>query len=256
MRFESSESLQCTRFRFAAGYLNYCVGRAGSTVCLFLFALALGSVCLGQSSLSKQVKKSDVIVGFQWLGDAIEYQSPRPGEDPSTSGPVSSWFSKTAPQMRGDTFPLTWAEDDQIYASLGDPNWGGKNDGLDIEKLAGTPPDYTISRVNPMSDYKGSGGDGKKPSGMISVNGVLYLAFQNLLGPKPPVYGPQDNGKQGQESKVSQHGSDAMIVASPDHGKTWTPAIADIKQPMFPGNLFGGPAFVNNGKDKANAPDN
>jgi hypothetical protein len=256
MRFESTESLQCTRFRFAAGYLNYCVGRAGSTVCLFLFALALGSVCLGQSSRSKQVKKSDVIVGFQWLGDAIEYQSPRPGVDPSTLGPVSSWFSKTAPQMRGDTFPLTWADDDEIYASLGDPNWGGKDDGLDIEKLAGTPPDYTITRVNPMSDYKGSGGEGKKPSGMISVNGVLYLAFQNLLGPKPPAYGPQDSGKQGEDGKVSQHGSDAMIVSSPDHGKTWTPAIADIKQPMFPGNLFGGPAFVNNGKDNANAPDN
>jgi hypothetical protein len=242
--------------RLAAKNLNASVRLAELTVCLLLFAFALGSACLGQSPRPKAVKKSEVIVGFQWLGDAIEYRSPRPGDDPSQLGPVSSWFSKTEPQMRGDTFPMTWADDDEIYASLGDPNWGGKDDGLDIEKLAGMPPDYTISRVNPMSDYKGSGGEGKKPSGMISVNGVLYLAFQNLLGPKPPAYGPQDNGKQGEEGKVSQHGSDAMIVSSRDHGKTWTPAIKDIKEPMFPGNLFGGPAFVNNGKDNANAPDN
>ncbi len=44
-----------------------------------------------------------------------------------------------------------------------------------------------------------------------------------------------------------------MIVSSRDHGKTWSPAIKDIKTPMFPGNKFGGPAFVNNGRDNANA---
>jgi Domain of unknown function (DUF4185) len=46
-----------------------------------------------------------------------------------------------------------------------------------------------------------------------------------------------------------------MIVSSRDHGKTWTPAMKDIKGPMFPGNKFGGPAFVNTGRNNANAPD-
>jgi hypothetical protein len=188
-------------------------------------------------------KKSEVIVGFEWIGDAIEY-SPGPGEDLSHLGPIPKYFGKVGYQLHGDTYPMTWADDDQIYASAGDPNWGGKEDGLDVDRFSGTPPQYTITRVNPMSDYKGFGGKGEKPSGMICVNGVLYLAFQNLLGEKPPAHGTK-----------SQHGSDAMIVSSRDHGKTWTPAMKDIKGPMFPGNKFGGPAFVNTGRNNANAPD-
>ena len=48
---------------------------------------------MGRSIQSKQGNKSDVIAGFEWLGDEIEYASPRPGEDPAQFGPASSWFS-------------------------------------------------------------------------------------------------------------------------------------------------------------------
>ena len=198
--------------------------------------------------------KSQVIVGFQWLGDEIAYPPPGSGQDKSAIGPIDPYFSEVGYQIHGDTFPMTWAADDEIYASSGDPGWGGKNDGLDIEKFSGRPPHYTITRVNPMLDYKGSGGGGPKPSGMISVDGVLYLAFQNVLGMKPPAHGPQNRGS-GIEREISQHGSDATIVSSRDHGKTWTTNIEDIKAPMFPGNTFGGPAFVNTGRDNADAPD-
>ena len=51
------------------------------------------------------------------------------------------------------------------------------------------PPHYTITRVNAMPEYRGSGGGGPKPTGMISVHGVLYLAVQNLFGKKPPAFG-------------------------------------------------------------------
>jgi Domain of unknown function (DUF4185) len=195
-------------------------------------------------------KKSKVLIGFQWLGDEVEYPPPGPGEDKSAIGPVNPYLAKAGYHIHGDTFPMTWADDDEIYASAGDPGWGGKNDGLDVEKISGTPPQYKITRVNAMADYKGSGGSGPKPSGMISVNGVLYLAFQNVLGTKPPAHGPRGPGQQG-----SQHGSDATIVSSRDHGKTWTPDIKEIKAPMFPGDIFGGPAFVNTGRDNADAPD-
>jgi len=196
------------------------------------------------SQLGPKLKPSDVIVGFEWTGDALEYPPPGPADDLKLIGPVVPYFAKAGYQIHGDTFPLTWADDDEIYTSAGDPNWGGKNDGLDVEKFSGMPPAYTITRVNPMSDYVGFGGKGQKPSGMICVKGVLYLAFQNLLGDKPPVYGTK-----------SQHGSDAMIVASRDHGKTWTPSIKNIKGPMFLGNHFGGPAFINYGRNNANARD-
>jgi hypothetical protein len=190
------------------------------------------------------LKKSPVIVGFSWIGTQIEYPSASAGHDAQPIGSAVPDLHKVGLKTQGDTFPMTWADDDEIYASAGDPDWGGKINGLDVEKFSGVPPNYNVSRVNLMSDYKGRGGEGPKPSGMICVNGVLYLAFQNLLGDKPPAHGSR-----------SQHGSDAMIVSSRDHGKTWNPTIKDIQGPMFPGNLFGGPAFVNSGRNNANAPD-
>lgn len=199
------------------------------------------------------VKDSSVIVGFEWIGNEFQYPAPAP-EETKKPDAANSHFAKNDDRPHGDTFPMTWADDGEIYASAGDPAWGGKYEGLDVEKFSGMPPGYTITRINSMAGYKGTGGSGTKPSGMISVNGVLYLAFQNLLGAKPPAHGPQDQG-QGKETKISQHGSDAMIVHSNDYGKTWEPAIENIKVPMFPGSTFGGPAFVNNGKNNANAPD-
>ena len=179
---------------------------------------------------------------WEWLGEAVAYPPPGNGEDTAALGPQSGYFSKVGLRVRGDTYPLTWADDGEIYASAGDPHWGGKNDGLDFERMSGEPPDYRISRVNPMADYRGNGGEGVKPTGLISVNGVLYLAFQNMLGKKPPAHGEK-----------SQHGSDAMIVKSADHGKTWKPDIRVVKEPLFPGSKFGGPSFVNFGRDNIGA---
>jgi hypothetical protein len=227
-------------------------------IVMLVQAASFGQQSVGRNTQTRsnhpQMKKSDVIVGFEWLGKQIEYPPPGHGEDLSKIGPVAPYYAKRGYQIHGDTFPMTWADDGELYASAGDPNWGGKIDGLDVEKFSGMPRDYKITRVNPMADFKGAGGEGTKPSGMISVNGVLYLAFQNLLGAKPPADGPQNQG-QGKEGLISQHGSDAMIVSSRDHGRTWTPAIRDMKGPMFPGNNFGGPAFVNTGRDNANDPD-
>jgi Domain of unknown function (DUF4185) len=212
-----------------------------------LILVSLPAASMGQHSQTESpthFDKSPKIISFKWIGSELEYPAPiSPGEMNSV-GPIPPYFGKVGPQYHGDTFPMTWADDYEIYSSAGDPNWGGKNDGLDIEKFSGMPPDYKISRVNKMSSYKGFGGKGTKPSGMISVNGTLYLAFQNMLGSKLPAYGSK-----------SQHGSDAMIVSSRDHGKTWSPLFQDIQTPMFPGRTFGGPAFVNTGRDNVGAPD-
>ena len=35
----------------------------------------------------------------------------------------------------GDTYPMTWGADGEIYTSAGDPCWGKVYDGLDVEKL-------------------------------------------------------------------------------------------------------------------------
>jgi hypothetical protein len=166
---------------------------------------------------------------MEWLGNEIPYAGTVAGEE-----------------VKGDTFPMTWAADGEIYASAGDPAWGPSRWGLDVEKLSGVPPGYTISQVNPMVDYIGWGGAGPKPSGMISVKGVLYLAYQNLCHVKPPVYGT-----------ASQHGSDSVVAASKDSGLTWTPEIQSLGlgNPTFAGARFGGPSFVNFGRDNEGARD-
>jgi len=173
--------------------------------------------------ISFSLPHSTVIAGFQWEGERI---------------PCSD------KEKKGDSFPLTWADDDEIYTSAGDPIWGESHDGLDIEKLSGPADGYTVSKVNHMNEYRGWGGDGPKPTGMICVGGVLYLAFQNLLRTRIPPH-----------SIRSQHGSDASIVYGVQKGLFWVPSLDSIRVPMFPGHAFGGPVFINFGKDNANARD-
>jgi hypothetical protein len=139
---------------------------------------------------------------------------------------------------------MTWADDDEIYASSGDPNWGETFSGLDVEKFSGGPEDYKITKYNHMNDYLGWGGAGAKPSGMICVDGMLYLAFQNFCnGAKPP------------HSVKCQPGSDAHIVFANPRWNQWFPSYQSIGKPMFPGSHFGGPAFINFGKNNENARD-
>jgi hypothetical protein len=170
-----------------------------------------------------RLPKSDLISSIEWLGERASYPEV---------------------EIKGDTYPMTWADDDGLYVSAGDPHWGESRSGLDVEKFVGGPTDYRIEKVNPMPDYLGWGGDGPKPSGMICVEGVLYLAFQNMLRTRRPPH-----------SLTSQHGSDAQIVYSTNKGRFWVPTLGNIAAPMFAGHKFGGPAFVNSGRNNADARD-
>ncbi|MCL2352282.1 MAG: DUF4185 domain-containing protein [Firmicutes bacterium] len=169
------------------------------------------------------IPQSVYIKSFEWPGERLPY----PEAD-----------------VKGDTYPMTWAADGEIYASAGDPGWGESVSGLDVEKFTGGPTDYRITKYNDMNDYTGWGGAGAKPSGMICVDGMLYLAFQNFLGCGRPV-----------QSVKSQTGSDAHIVCCDPKWNAWKPSFKAITEPMFPGSRFGGPAFVNFGKDNENARD-
>jgi len=170
------------------------------------------------------IPQSAYIKSFRWEAERVPYPEP---------------------DIKGDTFPMTWADDGEIYASAGDPLWGAKPDGLDVEKFSGGPLDYKITKFNDMTDYLGWGGHGVKPCGMICVDGVLYLAFQNLRGWRQPPH-----------SFKSQNGCDAHIVFTTPRWCTFTPYFKDIKEPMFPGSRFGGPSFINFGKNNENARDN
>ncbi|MCL2361085.1 MAG: hypothetical protein FWC73_04625 [Defluviitaleaceae bacterium] len=170
------------------------------------------------------IKKSTVIKGFKWVGERIGYPEH---------------------EIMGDTYPMTWADDDNIYTSSGDPFWGESISGLDIEYFTGGPEDYKIFKASHMNDYLGWGGNGPKPSGMICVDGILYLAFQNLM-----------KGAKSPHSIRCQPGADAHIIYANPRWHQWNPSYAAIKEPMFPGSHFGGPAFINFGKNNENARDN
>lgn len=164
-----------------------------------------------------EIKRSRELF-FEWIGKRI---------------PVSS------PNVKGDTHPLTWADDGEVYMGTGDPNWmmrdglayaadpsrGGWSEteetyramsGLTVEQLTGPPEEFRVFRVNDMPGFIGPGGGGAKPCGMICVEGKLYYAVQNLLGWKSP------------ERPHSQWGGDATILCSEDHGKTWSPELNDL----------------------------
>jgi hypothetical protein len=225
-----------------------------------------------------------------------------PTEIPRSNWLFFEWLGERIPvgsvNVKGDTHPMTWADDGDIYMGTGDPCWmvrDGYNyvadmsrgfwkesrttyeamSGQVVEKITEGPERFEVHRVHDMPGYTGPGGGGPKPCGMICVEGKLYYAVQNLLGWKTPPRRPN-----------SQHGSDATIICSEDKGKTWTPELnalfADFTKeqydydkgiptgwltteeertgfrgwkPMFPGGDFGGPTFIQFGKNNDQAVD-
>ena len=198
-------------------------------VFLHMSAMLLFIQSYGQSDKARGpgyvVEKSKLFAGIEWIGEEMAY------------GDTSK---------KGDTFPCTWASNDIIYTSAGDPLWGKKPDGLDFESISGNATNYTINKINDMMGYSGWGGCGFKPTGLISVKNTLYLAFQNMTGV---------DVKCEFDGANYIHGYDASIVYSKDNGKTWQPDITKNKTPLFPGRIFGSPSFINYGKDNANATD-
>ena len=222
------------------------------------------------------IPRSRTLVSLEWLGDRIPV---------ATQG------------VRGDTYPMAWGRDGEVYLGTGDANWfeldgviynraipdrPDLNDyayqrisGHVVERMTGGPESFSIERLNDLPGHTGWGGSGPKPSGMVSVDGVLYYAVQNFLGWKPPRHGID-----------SQHGSDATLLCSRDGGRTWSPDLNDMLaafhaqhytlgkpqheawnippedrthigdwKPMFPGCWFGGPSFVQYGQDNHDAVD-
>ena len=106
---------------------------------------------------------------------------------------------------------MTWVNDDNIYTSCVDPMWGECDDdtGMDVQKLIYEPNTYSITRPSSLPDFLGFGGMGPKPSGIICVDGVHYLAEQNIVGKRSPRHDIE-----------CQHGSEAYILVSKDYGKT------------------------------------
>jgi CubicO group peptidase (beta-lactamase class C family) len=128
-----------------------------------------------------------------------------------------------------DNWPLTWADDDQIYTAYGDgtgfPPKVPEKLSLGLARIEGDSDNFTgINLRSPSGEQpKGDGKRGKKASGLLMVDGVLYMWVRNA--------------------------GNAQLAWSRDHARTWTWADWTFT------TSFGCPSFINFGKNYAGARD-
>ncbi len=127
-----------------------------------------------------------------------------------------------------DNWPLTWGDDDALYTAYGDGRgfepFVETKLSLGLAKVSGGPDDFVgLNLRSSTLEQPGDGAAGRKASGLLMVNGVLYLLARNA--------------------------GNAQLACSRDHGTTWT--WSDWKFTTS----FGCPTFVNFGPDYAGARD-
>lgn len=127
-----------------------------------------------------------------------------------------------------DCWPLTWGDDDSLYTAYGDgygfePRVPEKLS-LGFARIMGSPPDVTgVNIGSATGEQKGEGAHGRKASGILMVNGVLYLWVRNA--------------------------GNAQLAWSEDHGQSWR--WGDWRFTT----RFGCPTFLNFGRNYAGARD-
>ena len=126
-----------------------------------------------------------------------------------------------------DNWPMTWGDDDAIYTSYGDGRgfepFVEKKLSMGLARVEGTPPDFRgVNLRSDSAERTGNGPQGPKASGMLMVNGVLYMWVRNT--------------------------SNATLAWSTDHGKT-------LKWGFKFDESFGCPTFLNFGRNYDGAPD-
>ncbi len=128
----------------------------------------------------------------------------------------------------GDNWPATWADDDTLLTAYGD-GWGfepkvDKKLSLGFARVVGGPEDFQGENIRSESGEKvGQGEKGVKASGMLMVDGVLYLWVRNA--------------------------ENARLAWSDDHAETWKWADWTLSE------SFGAPTFLNFGKNYGGARD-
>lgn len=127
-----------------------------------------------------------------------------------------------------DNWPITWGDDDALYTAYGD-GWGFQPKvpeklSLGLGRATGSPDDPQGENIRSESaEQHGDGRSGRKASGMLMVDGRLYMLVRNA--------------------------GNSQLAWSDDHGATWTWADWRLQ------TSFGCPTFLNFGPDYASARD-
>ncbi len=128
-----------------------------------------------------------------------------------------------------DNWPLTWADDGDLYTAWGD-GWGfepgtAEKLSMGMAKVAGEPPDHVGSNIPSNAEFHGLGRTGRKASGMLMADGVLYMWVRNANG----------------------DGAHCRLGWSRDHARTWQWADWAFEE-------LGYCTFLNYGRNYAGAP--
>jgi len=126
-----------------------------------------------------------------------------------------------------DNWPMTWGDDDAIYTSYGDgfgfEPFVEKKLSMGLARIEGGPGDFRgVNLRAPTAERTGNGAKGAKASGMLMVDGVLYMWVRNT--------------------------GNSTLAWSEDHGKTWNWGWKSEES-------FGCPTFLNFGKNYEGARD-
>lgn len=144
------------------------------------------------------------------------------------------------PIGNGDLWASCWADDDALYVAAGD----GRSFGLLIQqdifvaRIDGWPGEldyrgtHLTSEAQISSIWNGSANFTRKPTGMLCIDGDLYVAVQDL-------------------AKDFDEAPAATITRSSDKGRTWS---WDRSAPMFSDHVFTTIMFLDYGKNAQWAP--
>ncbi|HWA87118.1 MAG TPA: serine hydrolase [Opitutus sp.] len=157
-----------------------------------------------------------------------------PAKPPYPPSPVIKkviWASASEIVRRapgGDCWPITWADDDAQYTAYGDGNgfepFVPEKLSMGFARVTGGPENFTgVNLRTATGEFVGDGRSGRKASGLVMVDGVLYTLARN-----------RDN---------------AQLGWSRDHGATWTWAGWRFETSL------GCPTFLNFGRNYAGARD-
>jgi len=162
------------------------------------------------------------------LMESVTVRAPYPPSPVILSAGFGNEIRRSA--IDSDNWPLTWGDDDAQYTSYGDgfgfEPYVEKKLGMGFARITGGPPGRAGDDrgVNLRSDGErtGNGAQSPKASGILMVDGVLYLWVRNV--------------------------ANAQLLWSQNRGKTWQWGFK-----MEDG--FGSPAFLNFGRNYAGARD-
>lgn len=139
----------------------------------------------------------------------------------------------------GDLWPNCWGADDALYSANGDgAGFGNVMSDIVMNRITGSPASGDLDGEGTAAgDDLGQvwSGEGftRKPTGMLCVDGVVYLAVQDL-------------------AHDFNEAPAATVARSDDAGRTWT---WDTERPMFDEGVFTTVWFADYGKDAERRPE-